>query len=284
MLRGSAIAVAMVVVPFVALAARPTTARLLSRADEQVAAAEFEAALITLQDAMRAPDNANEDLVRIYWRMGEVYVFLKRAPDAAEQFERLLYLDPVYDPPRLTSPRVRDAFTRTKSEFDAGGKRMSLEVPPSTAPPPGHSFDLPIVVRGLRAPFTARVFFRSALAEAWGSARLVPAADPERYTARLPAFQPGETVEFYAEIQGSDGRRVTGEGSALAPRTLVVGESLPAGALGSVEPQGPTTKPWYTRGWVWAAIGGAAVAVGVVTFVALQQDPAELHLRVTVTP
>ena len=273
-------AVFAVLVATVADAARPTTLALLERAAAQVDEADYEQALITLQDALTAPDNANDDLARIYWQMGEVYVFLNRDPEAAEAFERLLYLSPEWQPPALTPPHVRATFTRVQADFTRGGRRVVLVVPAQSTPEPGRPFAFGARIGNLSPGFTPRVFFRRALAEVWQSAELVPGAEGEDgfFTATLPGFAAGSTVEFYVEVQDARRRRITGEGSALEPRTLRVAGADPfAGPV-----VGPEPAP--SRWWIWAAVGGAVVATGVIAFVALQPEPAQLDLTVRVTP
>lgn len=264
-----------------AQAARPTTDALLERAERQIAEADYEQALVTLQDALTAPDISNQALARIHWRRGEVYVYLGRRQAAADAFERLLYVRPDWAPPELTPPHVQRAFDTARAGFMENEARLTLTVPEQMPPRPGRPFPFGVQVRHLPDDFTVRIFFRQALTEAWQSAQLEAGVYGEDgfFTATLPAFPGGSAVEFYVEIQDGWRRRVTGEGSALAPRRWQV--------VDAVSFTGPQLAPEEKKGsrwWLWAAVGGAVAASAAIAWVATRDEPARLELRVTVTP
>lgn len=273
--------------PRTALAVRLPTPRLLAQAQKQVDAGEFETALITLQDGLSSPDNANEELEQLYWRMGEVYVFLNRERAALDTFDRLFCLDAAYEAPRLTSPRVRKAFEKARADFLASGRQVTLRVPVQRVPLPDAPLQVEALVTGMRSDLSARVYFRPALTEAWQWAELRRDVDAAsgRFVASLPAAAAGSSLEYYVEIAGPDRRRVQGEGSSLSPRTLTVAAAT--GALPAAQPPGAVAEPagnWYAQGWIWGVVGAAVVVGGLVTYVALQSPPATLNLRVQVTP
>ena len=264
-----------------AQAARPTTDALLERAGRQAADAEYEQALVTLQDALAAPDVSNEALALIHWRRGEMYVYLGRTEAAADAFERLLYVRSDWTPPERTPPHVRQAFASAKAAYVEHAGRLELTVPAQTPPLPGRPIPFGVQVRHLPDDFTPRVFFRQALTEAWQSAQLVAGVYGEDgyFTATLPAFPGGSTLEFYVEVQDAWRRRVVGDGSALAPRSMKV-EDVASFAAATVAPVEAKASRW----WLWAAVGGAVVATGAIAWVASRDEPARLELRVTVTP
>ncbi len=264
-----------------ALADRPPTPEVLSHARQQVDQGDFEGALITLQDGLSSPDTSNDELVQLYWQLGEVYVYLDRDGDARDTFDRLLYVQDGFQPPRLTSPRVRQAFEQVRQAFVAAGRAVGMKLlPPKVLGP-----DRPIVIAagltGMQPDFTARVYYRPALTEAWQWARLAPAPPPAgRYLAMLPGLPAGSTLEYYVEIQSSDRRRVQGEGSSLSPRTL----ALPRLAPGPLEPPPPALArpPWYDHAWIWGVVAGAVIGGSVLAYLALQPSPATMHLTVAV--
>jgi len=261
--------------PALAHAERAATRRLLGQAADQVDGGDFEGALATLQDALSSPDNANAEIVDIRWRMGEVYVFMRREEPAREMFERLLYLDPSFEPPSLAGTRVRKVFEDARRA--ASERRLTVDLRAPSEPRPG----APVIragLPGMRTGFRALVYFREAMSEAWQSAEMRPEGEGV-WAAQLPVFPGGSVVEYYVEVQGADRRRVQGVGSALEPRSLRLAAPAPAGSV-RPGPETPAPKAWYKQPLVWGVVGGVAAVTGIVLWVALSPRPATLGLTV----
>jgi hypothetical protein len=71
-----------------------------------------------------------------------------------------------------------------------------------------------------------------------------------RLTYAPPRDTADYTLEYYLEARDSEGRVVARVGSPEQPITLAV--------RGVVQP-----TPWFKRWYVWAAVGGTAVAIAV---------------------
>ena len=266
--------------PTPAQAASRPTAELVAEAQRHSDAGEFDAALAVLQEGLQDPDASDSDLSTLYWRTGEVHVFLGKAQAAKETFDRLLYLDARYEPPKFCSPRVRKAFDAARSDFFASGRELALEVvdpaPRSDVP---HQLEARIV--GLRKGMSVRAVYRTAATEPWLSVDLLPASGdpaPGRYLAALPPVPPNGTLEYYVEIVGADKRRMKGEGARLSPRTLSLRPAVPPEAL---QPPGTGTR---ISPWVWVGVGGAVVVVATVTAILLAPSPATLVVNLQVMP
>lgn len=270
-----------------AMAVRAATTRVLADAERQADAGDFEAALGTLQAGLASPDNTDDDFATLYWRLGEVYVFLRRDQPAAEAFDRLLYLDARYEPPKLTSPGVRKAFERARRDFETSGRELAFEIPPQSPPRDGRPFDFEARIAGLRDGLNARLFYRRALDEAWAAVDFVPVSPGSpKHVAHLPPIAPGTVLEYYAEILDSTRQRLRGQGSALAPRTLKApkdgaspGSSLP-GTPPPVAAGAAATDGWYRLPWVWGVVGGALALTGTGVYFATRTVPTRLVIEV----
>lgn len=259
--------------------ARPT-GRLLDDAAARSDAGDYEGALAVLGEALTSPENTDRHLARIYWAIGENAVYLRREPAALDAFDRLLALDPAFEPPRVTPPRVRAAFETARTRLAESGPPTLRAEPPAE---PRAASPLPFRLRatGLRRGDRAIVFHRTLLAESWSASAAAPAADGS-LVATLPA-RPAGAIEWYAEIQDLDGFRRTGVGSPLAPETLRIPAGLAPATLAPA-PAAPAPAPVWAEPWVWAVVGGVVAAGGVLTWVALQPQAGTVHLRVSVDP
>jgi tetratricopeptide (TPR) repeat protein len=270
------------VAPPAAWASSRATSELVAEAQRHSDAGEFEAALAVLEEGLRDPDASEGDLATLYWRAGEVYVFLGKGAAAKETFDRLLYLDARYEPPKLCSPRVRKAFDAARADFFASGRELVLEVldpaPRADAP---HALEARVV--GLRRGMSVRALYRVPPATEWAAVELAPASGdlaPGRYLAQLPPVPPNGALEYYVEVVGADERRLKGEGARLSPRTLSLRPpALPPAALQGPEAAGARVSPW-----VWVGVGGAVAVATVVAVVLLAPSPATLVVDLRVVP
>ncbi len=266
-----------------ALADRPPTPQVLAHAQRQIDQGDFENALITLQDGLSSPDNSNEELVELYWRIGEVYVYLGRDDDARDTFTRLLYVNPDFAPPRLTSPRVKTEFEQVRQVFLTHGQVLAIHLLPPRITGANQPIEIPALLLGMRPGFRGRIYFRPALSDAWQWAPLSLSPPPTgRFIAVVPGFPAGATLEYYAEVQSSDGQRMQGDGSSLSPRSL----TIPGGPAVPVRTVGPAASatPWYAHWWIWGVVGAVVAGGGALAYVELQSKPATMHLTVQVSP
>lgn len=153
----------------------PTTASaedlatLLARAESQKGALEYDAALATLDQALRLGRADRRDLARIFRLQAELHGGLDDGPRSVAAFQRLLALDPDARLPAGSSPKLTVPFGQALET--ARPLRVSF------APAPGGvtvsvDEDTARLVRGARVRVSAEVF------EAHGRDRISVTAPP----------------------------------------------------------------------------------------------------------
>jgi hypothetical protein len=111
----------LVAFPAAALATRPRVERAQRAYDEL----RFEDVLTEVQAARRAGDLEREDEVELYRLEAYAYAVFDDEAHAVSAFRRLLALDPAFELPPATSPKIRRYFARAREAgpaLDLGGR------------------------------------------------------------------------------------------------------------------------------------------------------------------
>jgi hypothetical protein len=228
--------------------------------------------VVTAADAALAAGDATDELrVEALRLKGSALAVLGREQAAGEAFEALVALDPAYELPEGTSPRILEVFRPARARWlVAQERRLAMELGPSLAKL-AVDVTVPRRARGGR-PIAIEieisdpdgvsdlvvVSYRKR--DSRGYSTLTAAAQPGRLDLAIPgAFTASATdyrIELFVEVRHRSGIPIDRRGTAEKPYSIVV-------ASGSVPSSPPITKRW----WFWAgtaAAVAAAVAIPVL--------------------
>lgn len=255
----------------------------IEQATSAFSALDFEGALEHAEQALRCAGNTTGDLVRIHALRALCLISIGRQEEAERAFTAVLSLDPAFRLGPDVSPRYSQPFSRL---LDRGVPPLEVDVAPPGEATAGRP--LRVRVRLVHDPARLADHLLLHLRRGGEDARRTLRLDlvrGKRLRFELPADlveQPG-LLAWYAEVRDRHGGLLAMKGDAEHPLRLQLRPEPKPVASAAAVPPAVATAPgpkdpsphqaegdadagaWYERWWVWALIGGAAVAVAAGT-------------------
>lgn len=253
---------------------------LIDKAQKQMDAGDFESAVGTLNNALADPDNTDEALGAIYRMLGVSHLYLDDERKARGAFERLLQVQPDYDLPGETPPKLREIYRRIKEDIRKGRvKPVRLAHERVAAAAAGKPLEIAAAIQDLPLGAKARLYYRRAGTEHYSAVDMPRPRRGDRFGAVIPAYDlaANTPMQYYVEVADAAQRRLAGAGDPMVPITLQV---VAADAVGPTRPE--TDDAWYNKGAVWAIAGGVTVAAAAAIILVLATQPSQGSLSVTV--
>lgn len=230
----------------------------LARARELYDELNFEDAATTLQRAIEFSGNCRWDLAEVYRLKAFVDAVNNEKERCHRDFEIFLALNPEYEIPADTPPKIKNCFEDAKavpvSRRELG---LSHEVPVEVLPNAPVSIKVK-VTDPLRLVDQVKIFFRREGVKVF---TVVSARSDDNLSIVIPALAvppdaAGYKMEYLVRTVDRWDGVLSEEGSAKKPLSF------------AVQP-GSTGDGLVTQWWFWTAIGVGAVAIGVATALAV---------------
>ena len=251
------------VVLLLASVALPAAAQgnpLVQEGQTQFEELRFQEALQTLSAALLREGTTDEDTALIYELLAYTYLALRREPEAAGAYRRLLPLDPDHELGPEVAPDDRAFFERVRAAWEDEG-RPGQAPPPAVnishvSPPqagPGEAVRLVALVDdpGQRVAQLVLAYRRGTDAV---FTRVETLPTPEGRVATIPGDDIGPPlVEYYFEALDGRGLPIAAQGDVAAPLRIAVPDPSGGGLL----------QQW----WFWTIVGvvvAGGVTAGVV--------------------
>lgn len=244
----------------------------LARAREQYDDLQFEDAAQTLQRALEYADNCRWDLAEIYRLKGFVDAVNNERERCHRDFEIFLALNPDYNMPPDTPPKIRNCYEDARAVAPARRSLgMAHEAP--TEVPPNAPVSLRIrVTDPLRLVDQVKIYFRREGVKVFTvvSARADDNVSIVIPALSVPAAEEGYKMEYIVRAVDRWDGVLSEEGSTRRPLTF----SVAPGSVGNL-----VASPWF-----WGAVGLGAVGLGVLGFVlaGASQDTTTLNMSTLV--
>lgn len=269
-MRATALAVTIAVAALIggdAHAAGSKAQRLVAEAQQQWRDLEWEAVVATTDRALAASDATDDDRLEALRLKGSALVVLERTDEAIAAFELLFALDPDYELPGNTSPRITAVYEpararwqvaqeeRLATELGADLAALTMTVALPARPVGGQPLVVSVDVVDPAAIADRIVLsYRRKGSKHWST---VTAASKGRVSLTIPgtftASDRGYVLELHVRLRHRSGVTLRRDGTADAPRQLAV-------AAGRVPGPTPVTRRW----WFWAGAGTLAAAAVVI--------------------
>ncbi len=262
----AAIVVVVVVISTRHAAAEPTatTSQLVARTLAQWNELEYENVVEIADQVLATPDATAQQRVEVLRLKGSALIVLDRPDDAAHVFDQLFAIDPDYDLPPKSSPRLLAVFAPARARWQvAEQQRLATELGPSLRalamrvrlpqhPRGGRPLQIDIELADPQA-ISDRIVLSRRRRGAGGyytttEQRARAGAMSFTISAEDTASPTPYTLEFHVQAKHRSGVALRREGTPEAPLALDI-------AAGTVPRASPITHRW----WFWAGI----VAVGV---------------------
>ena len=257
---------------------------LIEEATNAFSLLDFEGALSKLDAAQKTKGNTPQDLVRIYSLRAKCLISLGREDDAVQAFTAALSIDPAFRLSPDASPRFAEPFQKL---LGRGVEALKVDVSPPDEAVVGEPLLVTVQVVADPAGISDNLRLRYRRGKKKYSALKVRLIRGKRSRFYLPPSvwkaEGLQAVEWYCEIQDRYGGLLARKGDAGHPLKIVV-KKKPIAAVVLPPPPVPVAKPeekkppppaWYERWWVWAIVGGVAVAAGTTVGIlaASGEDP-----------
>lgn len=207
-------------------------------------ALNFDAAIPQLELARKSPSASTEERVQALDLLARSYIAVGRRDDAELSYGELCALDPEFEPPQGTSPKISDAFLAAKRSIYPPDFVQLVELPAA----PG------FVRLELRDPWhrVARVTFETRVAgqpasETRGRERVLRFASPEQ----VPS-------PWWAAALAEDGTTLARVGTTQSPREVPAANAMAVDASASK----PQSAPRHLAAWVASAATVALAGAG----------------------
>lgn len=226
----------------------------LARARELYDELNFEDAATTLQRAIEFSGNCKWDLAEVYRLKAFVDAVNNEKERCHRDFEIFLALNPEYEIPADTPPKIKKCFDDAKAVAPARRELgLSHEVPPDVLPNAPVSIKVK-VTDPLRLVDQVKVFFRREGVKVF---TVVSARSDDNLSIVIPALAvPPDAAGYKMEYIVRTVDRWDGVLSELG---------TPKKPLSFAVQPGSTGDGLITQWWFWTAVGVGAVAIGVAT-------------------
>jgi tetratricopeptide (TPR) repeat protein len=245
---------------------------LIEEATNAFSTLDFEGALSSLDEAQRIKGNTPQDLVRIYSLRAKCLISLGREDDAQKAFTAALSIDPAFRLSPDASPRFAEPFQKL---LDQGVAALDVEVAPPDEVVVGEPVLVTVRVLADPAGISDKLRIRYRHGKKKYSAFKVRLSRGKRMRFYLPPSvwktEGLQAIEWYGEIHDRFGGLLARKGDADHPLRITVKKKViaapvlppPPVPIAKPEEKKPPPPPaWYERWWVWAIVGGVAVAAG----------------------
>jgi hypothetical protein len=238
----------------------PEAARLIAEGRRHYRELSYLDAVDVLRRALASPGTSDAQRVEALEVLGSSLVVLDRDAEARRAFEALFALDPYHRVREPSgSPKIARFVARVRADVvpDAAldpAVELRAELP--RAGRIGEPIRLTLSAHPPDAVHGVRLFVRSAGEASWTGRPAEPRGEG-RFQLRLPARERADELELYAVGRDAARRVVARAGSPLSPLVLPI----------RLAPDRPETPVWE-RWWLWAAVGGGALALAVGVAVA----------------
>ncbi|MBI2372690.1 MAG: hypothetical protein HYV07_01695 [Deltaproteobacteria bacterium] len=250
----------------------PNAASLLAEARQLYDGLEYDGVAPIIDKVLLLPDLTKQQRADALELKANSLAIMGLSVDAEKPFRQLLELNPSFDLPPETSPRIMGVFRKVQVEEKANAARRREEerlrivqgMQLTSAPPSEVEGGWPVffdsrladpteAVKTMRlqyrrsgdTAYSALTAVRDTLTSTTGKASLWRATIPPDYTSTTDGF----TLEYYVQTFAPDGTELISLGASSDPLTI---EVLP----GEIEESAPTL---FRTGWFWV---GAAVVLG----------------------
>lgn len=245
---------------------------LIEEASSAFSLLDFEGALSKLDEALQARGNTPQDLVRIYTLRAKCLISLGREKDALQAFTAALSIDPAFRLNPDASPRFAEPFQKL---LERGVEALNVDVEPPGAVAMGEPVLVTVQVVADPAGISDNLRLKYRRGKKKYSALRVRLIRGKRMRFYLgPGVWKAEglqAIEWYGEVRDRFGGLLARKGDADHP--LVIGVKRkpiaapvvpppPVSVARQEERQPPPPPAWYQHWWVWAIVGGVAVAAG----------------------
>ena len=243
-----------------------TATELVAHAQAQWDNLEYDAVLALTQQALVAPDLTPKQRLEALRLEGFALVVLERRDDATQVFLQLFALDPEYQLPPKSSPRLLEVFEPARAQWQVTEKRrLATELGPALRAlvlhvhlPASQRGGLPIEI-GVDVDDPNAIADRIVLAQRRRGTTYYTTSEQRAHAGHLAFTIAGEdtaspepyVLQLRVVAKHRSGVELTGEGTAEHPLELAV-------AAGSV----PTPTPITHRWWFWTGIVVVAVGSG----------------------
>ena len=276
------------------------TSALVEKARSAFAELSYERALDLLIEAEQNQGNSRRDLVRIYALSGLCLLSLRRHGEAQSAFRAALSLDPTYRLDREISPVYQKPFQQV---LDAGVEPLAVDVIPPEKPLIGEPVKIRVELVADPANLSDHMvfYYRLAQRKQYISVKL-PLVRGKRTTLTIPgrlwsqsrsqtSQKPGskQTIYWYAKVFSKNGGLLLPKGDPSHPISLIARAKITNPAADLLATSGHTRHQasgsiaddkgtaWYKRWWVWALVGGVALAAGTTTAVFTLREVPQDH-------
>lgn len=245
----------------------------LARARELYDELNFEDAATTLQRAIEFSGNCRWDLAEVYRLKAFVDAVNNERERCHRDFEIFLALNPEYEIPADTPPKIRNCFEDAKAVPPARRELgLQHEVPPEVQPNAPVSIKVR-VTDPLRLVDQVKVFFRREGVKVF---TVVSARSDDNLSIVIPALAvspdaQGYKMEYLVRTVDRWDGVLSEEGSVKKPLTFVVAP-------------GSTGDTVLGKWWFWTAVGVGAVAIGVATALLVGSNADTVTLTVSEAP
>jgi tetratricopeptide (TPR) repeat protein len=270
---------AVVVAIGVAPARAETAGELVRQAEAQWAQLDFDRVIDRAEAALATVTATVHDRIEALRLKGSSLVVLDRVDEAAAAFEKIFALDPSYQLPPKTSPRILAVFAPARARWQvATEQRLAIELGPALAahalgvvlppsPRGGRALEIAVELADPKAIARAIALSYRRAGSAYYTTTTV-AARPGKIAITLPpdttASEVDYTLELFVRSTHASGVTLRRAGDADQPLRLAV-------AAGRV----PVARPLTRRWWFWAGVG--AIAVGGAILVDRARDVGPQH-------
>jgi tetratricopeptide (TPR) repeat protein len=245
---------------------------LIEEAANAFSTLDFEGALSSLDEAERIRGNTPQDLVRIFTLRAKCLISLGREDDAQKAFTAALSIDPSFRLSPDESPRFAEPFQKL---LDQGVAALEVDVKPPQEVIVGEPVLVTVEVVADPAGISDNLRLKYRRGKKKYSALKVRLIRGKRMRFYLgPSVWKAEglqAIEWYGEIRDRFGGLLARKGDADHPLNIIVKKKpvvapvLPPPPVVVAKPEKKKPPPppaWYERWWVWAIVGGVAVAAG----------------------
>jgi len=231
---------------------------------------EFELTLASAERVLAIPGAVKRERLEALRLKGSALIVLEKKEEAIAAFELMFALDPEYELPESTSPRILEVFRPARAAWQVkvqeklaielgesyGALKLVVDVPRSavggravvvkvTLTDPGKIASQ--IVLGYRR--RGQRFYSTLTARA--QAGVIELTIPGSFTESSEAY----LIELYVRARHSSGGALRRQGEPDAPIVVQM-------AAGQV----PTRTPIYKKWWFWAGVAGVAVSSGLLIY------------------
>lgn len=246
----------------------------LVAAQRSIEALEYPEAVNVLEAFLRRGDGRPGTVTRAYELLAVAAASSGEEAQAVWAYERLLALEPSWQPPAELSPRLAAALERARAELPPGAAlSVGLARPRSAAAGRPLSVTLVAEADALGIVRGARVRHRPAGARTFSQVT-VRGAPPVEVVVPASATT-GDAVELWAAALDEHGNEIAQLGSAGEPLRLPVGAvTATTRRVGGRTTQGEAHGPGLLgRWWFWTGVVAVVAGAAVVGFVLAQPEP-----------